>query len=100
VVLAATRTAFTLIYPEGREEVSETMPSASSDNGEVEDSLFEVLTGRTPAPAKTQLSYTEQVDMSVDMDGGSGRLDDTFKEKHKEESSRLSPDPLDDSQIF
>jgi hypothetical protein len=100
VVLAATRTAFTLIYPEGKEEVSEAMRSASSDNGEVEDSLFEVLTGRTPAPAKTQLSYTEQVDMSVDMDVGSGRLDDTFKEKHKEESSRLSPDPLDDSQIF
>ena len=100
VVLAATRTAFTLIYPEGREEVSEAMRSASSDNGDVEDSLFEVLTGRTPAPAKTAPSYTEQLDMSVDMDGGSARMDDTFREKHKEESSRLSPDPLDDSQIF
>ena len=99
VVLAATRTAFTLIYPEGREGISDAGHS-NSDNGDVEDSLFEVLTGRTPAPAKTEPTYTEQVDMSVEMDEGSARLDDTFREKHKVESPRLSPDPLDDSQIF
>jgi len=100
VVLAATRTAFTLIYPEGREDISETLHSNNSDNGEVEDSLMDVLTGRTPAPAKTEPTYTEQVDLSVNMDEGSARLDDTFREKHKVEDARMSPDPLDDSQIF
>lgn len=109
VVLAATRTSFTLIFPEGKDEVrdvarSSQQPSdanAGADaDGDMEDSLFEVLTGRTPAPAKTQPSYTEQVDLDADLEGDTAGLEDTFREKRKGESSPMPPDPLDDSEIF
>jgi hypothetical protein len=102
VVLAATRTAFTLIYPEGRDQAVEAGFSTPKQNDDsvVEDSLFDVLTGKTPAPAKTQLSYTEQVDMDADLEGAMAGLDDTFRGKREEASSPMPPDPLDDSQIF
>lgn len=102
VVLAATRTSFTLIFPEGKDEARNPIqPAESADvDADMEDSLFEVLTGRTPAPAKTQPSYTEQVDLDADIEGDTAGLDDTFREKRKGESSPIPPDPLDDSQIF
>ncbi|KAL1584727.1 hypothetical protein WHR41_06872 [Cladosporium halotolerans] len=100
VVLAATRTAFALVYPEGREEVGgDTGGRGEGDEG-MEDSLLDVLTGRTPAPAKTEPSYTEQVDLDVEMEGDGEGLDDTFREKRKGDESPGLPDPLDDSQIF
>lgn len=102
VVLAATRTAFTLIYPEGKDEAVEAGFSTPNQNEQsvVDDSLFDVLTGKTPAPAKTQPSYTEQVDMDADLEGASAGLDDTFRGKREPSSSPMPPDPLDDSQIF
>jgi hypothetical protein len=102
VVLAATRTAFTLIYPEGRDQAVEAGFSTPKQNDDsvVEDSLFDVLTGKTPAPAKTQPSYTEQVDMEADLEGAMAGLDDTFRGKREAMSSPMPPDPLDDSQIF
>lgn len=102
VVLAATRTAFTLIYPEGKDQAVEAGFSTPKQNDDsvVEDSLFDVLTGKTPAPAKTQLSYTEQVDMDADLEGVMAGLDDTFRAKREVTSSPMPPDPLDDSQIF
>lgn len=101
VVLAATRTSFSLIYPEGKDSATEAgaAPSEPIDETMVEDSLFDVLTGKTPAPAKTQPSYTEQVDMDADLDGATAGLDDTFREQ-REAMGSMSPDPLDDSQIF
>ena len=102
VVLAATRTAFTLIYPEGRDQAVEAGFSTPKQNDDsvVEDSLFDVLTGRTPAPAKTQPSYTEQVDMDADLIAATAGLEDTFRAKREASSSPMPPDPLDDSQIF
>ena len=102
VVLAAARTAFTLIYPEGRDQEVEAgfNTPKQNDDSTVEDSLLDVLTGKTPAPAKTQLSYTEQVDMEADLEGAMAGLDDTFRGKKEAPSSPRSPDPLDDSQIF
>lgn len=108
VVLAATRTAFTLIYPEGREDPAAGMgtPATAGDDTMVEDSLLDMLSGRTPAPAKTEPSYTEQVDMDADLDGATAGLDDTFREKRGAagygggNSEPGEIDPLDDSQIF
>lgn len=102
VVLAATRTAFTLINPEGRDQEVEAGFNTPKqiDDSTVEDSLLDVLTGKTPAPAKTQLSYTEQVDMEADLEGAMAGLDDTFRGKREATSSPVPPDPLDDSQIF
>ena len=102
VVLAATRTAFTLIYPEGRDQEVEAgfNTPKQNDDSVVEDSLLDVLSGKTPAPAKTQLSYTEQVDMEADLEGAMAGLDDTFREKREATSPPRSPDPLDHSQIF
>ncbi|KAM0713720.1 hypothetical protein Q7P37_010682 [Cladosporium fusiforme] len=100
VILAATRTAFTLIFPEGKDEVEDAASPAQPADADMDDSLFEVLTGRTPAPAKTQPSYTEQVDIDADVEGDTAGLDDTFREKRRVESSPMPPDPLDDSQIF
>lgn len=103
VVLAATRTSFSLIYPEGKDPATDAEVATSGqpdDVSVVEDSLFDVLTGKTPIPAKTAPSYTEQVDMDADLDGGNDGLDDTFREQREAMGSTMTPDPLDDSQIF
>lgn len=102
VILAATRTSFTLIYPQGRDEATESGAPTSEDYDAtgVEDSLFDVLTGKTPAPEKTEPSYTERVDMDADLEAATAGLDDTFREKKHAPSSLASIDPLDDSQIF
>jgi hypothetical protein len=101
VVLAAGRTSFTLIYPEGREET--TAAGGEGDVSGAEDSLFDVLTGRTPAPAKTEKSYTEQVDEDAELEGMTDGLEDTFREKKglgEVEEVEEVVDWLDDSQIF
>lgn len=102
VILAATRTSFSLIYPQGREPTTEaaTTMSETCDASGVEDSLFDVLTGKTPAPEKTEPSYTERVDMDAELEGATAGLEDTFREKKHAPSSPASIDPLDDSQIF
>jgi hypothetical protein len=102
VVLAATRTSFSLIYPEGRDETTEAGAATPGNYDEtaVEDSLFDVLTGKTPAPVKTERSYTEQVDMDAELDETTDGLDDTFREQREAMGSPMPIDPLDDSQIF
>lgn len=101
VILAATRTAFTLIFPEGREEVEAGAGAARFDDTVMEDSLIDVLTGKTPVPRKTEPSYTEQVDLDAEMDDGQTmRMDDTFREKKKAADSTPARDPFDDSEIF
>jgi hypothetical protein len=102
VVLAATRTSFSLIYPEGRDETTEAGAATPGNYDEtaVEDSLFDVLTRKTPAPVKTERSYTEQVDMDAELDETTDGLDDTFREQREAMGSPMPIDPLDDSQIF
>lgn len=109
ILLAATKSSFCLVYPEGRPESSVAAQDGAhgNDSTEVqveedafEDSIFDVLSGRKPMPAKTEQSYTERVDLEVETEDEdlSTRMDDTFREQKSRKP--VSLDPLDDSQIF
>ena len=109
VLLSTTKTSFQLVYPDGvpnGAEIAQTAGlsrSAADDGfheGASEDSLFDVLSGRTPLPPKTEQSYTERIDMEVETedDDHSTRVDDTFRERKPRRPEPI--DPLDDSQIF
>ena len=112
VILAATRSSFRLLYPEGQPGTSDVgnnqarvgsneVEEETLEEGASEDSLFDVLSGRKPMARKTEPSYTEMVDVEVETEeeGSTTRLDDTFVGKRH--SRRPVPiDPLDDSQIF
>ncbi|KAF2168194.1 hypothetical protein M409DRAFT_21638 [Zasmidium cellare ATCC 36951] len=109
IIMVTEPSRFHLLYPEGQDELSDPIsrrPSADEseqyDEGNSEDSLFQVLSGRKPLPPKTQPSYTQMVDLEMegedDLDGG---LDDTFREKRKAvQQVPMEVDPLDDSEIF
>jgi hypothetical protein len=105
--MATEKTAFHFIYPEGRD--SDNGPSrdgsptrgAVDEEDDVEDSLFDVLSGRKPLPPKTDPSYTEMVDLDMEAeDTISGGLDDTFREKRRAIETQQEVDPLDDSEFF
>ena len=107
-VFVTTRAGFRVVYPEGRDVTDSRglSPVGGSSvleyaEGESEDSLMEMLSGRKPMHKH---SYTEEVDVQVgaedEQDRSGGVLEDTFREKrrvHEEEEER---DPFDDSQIF
>jgi WD40 repeat protein len=100
-ILAAMKSTFRLLYPEGQPEDAEGAEvDESFEEGVSEDSLFDVLSGRKPLPPKTEQSYTERVDFEVETEeeGSSMRIDDTFREK--KERRPVEVDPLDDSEIF
>ena len=102
-ILATTKTTICLVHPEGRSPQSDTGTTehVAFDEGESEDSLIEVLTGKKPAPPRTEPSYTEMVDIAADTEEDTVGLDDTFREKRKAETPNAhNPDPLDDSEIF
>lgn len=102
-VLACTRATFCLVYPYGREDESGDGVSLARQTNTVQegedDSLFEILSGRRSTMPQKDLSYTERIDMDVDAEDGTVRLDDTFQRKHLEQA-QLEKDPLDDSDIF
>lgn len=100
---------FYLLYPEGQDELTDEGPRPVSSNGSEpydegnsEDSLFQLLSGRKPLPPKTAASYTEMVDLDMEAeDSPDGGLDDTFREKKKGmKQAQVEMDPLDDSEIF
>ncbi|WPH03297.1 Hypothetical protein R9X50_00617400 [Acrodontium crateriforme] len=115
-ILAATRSAFKILYPDGPDQsslgtsISKPKPARSRpespvfDEGASDDSLLALLSGRKPMPEKTQPSYTERMDLETELadakDDESERLDDTFQGKRKLHSEADEIDPLDDSQIF
>ncbi|KXL47539.1 hypothetical protein M433DRAFT_149251 [Acidomyces richmondensis BFW] len=107
-ILAATKSAFLILHPDGRDSVpfSETHSSVGEahdtgfEEGTSEDSLIDMLSGRKPPP---HLSYTELVDLEAEAEEDediSTALDDTFREKRKATAKSVEKDPLDDSQIF
>lgn len=108
-ILVTSKSSFRIIYPEGQPESSDfddeqahshAGADETFDEGASEDSLFDVLSGRTPLPPKTEQSYTERIDVEVETEeeDSSTRMDDTFREKR---TRRPVPvDPFDDSQIF
>ena len=68
-ILCATKVAFQLLYPEGRAAVDAAVEgevSMVSGDGEGDDSLLDMLSGRTPLPPRTEQSYTERIDIEVD----------------------------------
>ena len=108
-ILAATKSTFRILYPEGRVETTTVAASGTATGAEAfkrsmsEDSLLDMLSGRKPLPAQTAQSYTEQVDLEADADGGlysDGGLDDTFRAKRKNDVGEVEADPLDDSEFF
>lgn len=102
-ILANTKTTFCLVYPEGKSEIptSNGAEHAAFEEGASEDSLLEVLTGKKPAPPRTEPSYTEMVDLAAETEEDTVGLDDTFREKKKADDINGNvPDPFDDSEIF
>jgi WD40 repeat protein len=107
-ILAATKSAIRIIYPEGRDETllhlngNMQTKGASFEEGASEDSIVEMLSGRKPMPPRHDLSYTQRIDMETDEDETGVDLDDTFREKRRVTARQVEEeiDPLDDSQIF
>lgn len=109
MVLSTAKSSSRILYPSGRpdpiepkERLKPEADEASFDDGDSEDSLFDVLSGRKPMAPKTEQSYTERVDLEVaateDEDTATIGLDDTFREKVGRRPQEV--DPLDDSEIF
>lgn len=101
VILVTEKTTYCLLYP-GEKDKPMGTKQAVHDDGECEDSLFDLLSNRKPLPPKTAPSYTEMVDLEVDSeDTIADGLDDTFRGKLPAKSQIASEvDPLDDSEIF
>ena len=102
-LLVSSKTTFHLLYPEGQgdsryEAGRDSVNSHVFDEGDTEDSLFDVLSGRKPMPQKTEQSYTERIDIEVETEEEdfTAGMDDTFRDM----KSRKPVDPLDDSDIF
>ncbi|KAF2480873.1 hypothetical protein BDY17DRAFT_302559 [Neohortaea acidophila] len=114
--LAISKTTLRIMYPEGQpspnDEEGTTAPQANPpntvfDEGNSDDSLFDVLSGRKPLPPKTEPSYTERIDWEVETEEENSlvRVDDTFREKRRKSvqkapATSMILDPLDDSEIF
>ena len=106
-VLAATKSSFRMLCPEGRDSTLDDMNAATGEGaemyeeGESEDSLLDVLSGRRPAPQrKPDQSYTEVSEGEAEAadEAETMRLEDTFRDKKVLGTAEI--DPLDDSQIF
>ena len=92
-VLVACQHKYMLAWPEGKEQVVQNEDDEEVDG---EDSLFDILTGRTPVPV---LPADEDGDRDGDEDEDTvTRLDDTFREKHSRsrETSGLDDSGLDE----
>ena len=103
ILVSTKKAGWIVVWPEGRGEVPDQMAGSGGmdtlhyDGGvggedASEDSLYDILTGRTPLP---ELGSTKQrlVRMDVDADAEeSTRLDDTFREKKAVTSIDSDPD--------
>lgn len=72
-----------------------------------DDSLLDLLSGRTPMPDKAEPSYTEMIDAQAEDATATGELQDTFRGKQlmgrsapRRAPGSASGDPFDDSEIF
>jgi len=98
IILAATKSKYCLIYPD-RASSTVTMSAQTSvaaddeEESHLDDSLEDILLGRTPMPTQNEPSYTEMIDLEAEANATAG-MEDTFREKRKK------VDPLDDSDIF
>lgn len=68
---------YLLVWPNGKDQI---LRFEREDEEQSDDSLFEILTGRTPIPRQKD-SVNDDMEIEVDEDGDSIGLDDTFREK-------------------
>ena len=71
------------MWPEGKDQILRF--EHSDAEGEEEDSLYDILTGKTPVPRIRE-------DMNMDMeeeDDGEAMMDDTFREKRGRANSEV-----------
>ncbi|KAF4550607.1 Hypothetical protein D9617_16g013950 [Elsinoe fawcettii] len=112
ILLTTRKAGFQLLWPEGRPDPSLEPLRASvavmrggeaeTEEGDIShDSLYEILTGRTPLPELK----VQQVEKEVDMER-TEKLDDTFREKvqsmqeEKKVNGLMGESLEDDSEIF
>lgn len=88
---------YILVWPDGKDQI---LRFDNEDAEQSDDSLYDILTGRTPVP-RLRDTGSEEMEVDVEMDGDSVGLDDTFREKRGKVNSsgtkRRSLGGLDDS---
>lgn len=93
IILASNKDGYRVLYPHGR---NPTKPGTSIDFVDG-DSIFEVLSGGGSL-SNAEASMTQRIAYEAELDGGTARLDDTFRMARKDHNGTV--DPLDDSEIF
>lgn len=73
---------YVLVWPEGKDQI---LRFEHDDDVEEEDSLYDILTGRTPVP---RIRDHEDMDVEEE-DDGEEMLDDTFREKRGRANSEV-----------
>ena len=110
VILAATKRKYCMLYLDRAfDDTSDDISCAQStdasmlvddrdEGSELEDSLHDILRGRTPLPAVSHNFDSETTNMEYDTGVG---MEDTFRDKkRKHDVQSVEVDPLDDSDIF
>ena len=124
VLVSSKKAGWQIIWPEGRPEsggnahvgrgaeVKDTNHESEHEGDVSQDSLYDILTGRTPLPVlKGSRAEADRVGRGDGEHSGmtdSGGLDDTFREKRVQAQAQMqaqqkSPEPVnldDDSEIF
>lgn len=73
--------AYIVVWPEGKDQILRF--EREDEGGESDDSLYDILTGRTPVPRiRENIRRAEEGEEEMEMEDGEG-LDDTFREKRK-----------------
>ena len=96
ILVTTRKSGWQVIWPEGCDETSVASETAMADvtpDGDVsQDSLYEILSGRTPLPELK----TKTIDMDETTGSSAAGLDDTFREKKGQAQTGVE----DDSEIF
>lgn len=77
-ILLGSQSAYALVWPFGREQILRFEHPDSPEKDESEDSLYDILTGRTPIPPLDGRSASPD---EPTLDDDSGALEDTFRGK-------------------
>jgi hypothetical protein len=71
---------YVIVWPEGKDQILRF--EREDEEGESDDSLYDILTGRTPVPRlRDDIDMEEEIDGEEDFTGEG--LDDTFREKRR-----------------
>lgn len=78
--LLAHNTAYIFVWPHGKDAIFRFEEDEGEGGDRSEDSLFDILTGRTPVPRLKDVEY-EEADEQGEEIGDEGGLEDTFRGK-------------------